>query len=205
AERAGIVHRHLQGHVASMTAWNLFCLVVFNYDVCIFVDFPAVMEVTQPVFTVVKSQGAANFQCGFTNTEDASKLRITLLKQEGNESVQICALSFPLEEGSLFKTNEDGIQCQIRPGRESVNITLWGLKATDAGLYVCQMEWIYPPPYYSVLGSGTQLFLLEGISAGVFFCLITFHSPALNIVTSKGPSRQALKPRSVSVLLEACK
>ncbi|XP_062818350.1 cytotoxic T-lymphocyte protein 4 [Anolis carolinensis] len=136
----------------------LFLTIAFSSIVA---GFSKVMEVTQPVFTVVKSQGAANFQCGFTNTEDASKLRITLLKQEGNESVQICALSFPLEEGSLFKTNEDGIQCQIHPGRESVNITLWGLKATDAGLYVCQMEWIYPPPYYSVLGSGTQLFLLE--------------------------------------------
>nr|XP_060610982.1 cytotoxic T-lymphocyte protein 4 [Anolis sagrei ordinatus] len=136
----------------------LFLTIAFS---SIMTGFSKVMEVTQPVFTVAKSQGAANFQCGFTNTEDARELRITLLKQRDNESIQICASSFPSEEGSPFKTNEDGIQCQIHPGTESVNITVWGLNTTDAGLYVCQVEWIYPPPYYSVLGSGTQLFVIE--------------------------------------------
>ncbi|XP_042302059.1 cytotoxic T-lymphocyte protein 4 [Sceloporus undulatus] len=137
---------------------GLFLTVLFSSIVA---GLSKVMEVTQPAFIVAKSQGPVNFPCELKNTGDAKELRMTLLKQRGNESIGICASSLPTEDDNPFSTKEDGIQCQVHPGRESVNVTLWGLKSIDAGLYVCQMEWIYPPPYYSVMSSGTQLYVVD--------------------------------------------
>ncbi|XP_015270026.1 PREDICTED: cytotoxic T-lymphocyte protein 4-like [Gekko japonicus] len=120
---------------------------------------PKVMEVTQPAFLVVKREEAVHFICDYSCAGDAKQFQITLHRRTGNQSVQICASSFTTKyEPSLM---EEPIRCQVRPSHNRVNLTLWGLQATDAGLYFCQMERIYPPPYYPVMGSGTQLYVID--------------------------------------------
>ncbi|KAL8183637.1 UNVERIFIED_CONTAM: hypothetical protein K2H54_048035 [Gekko kuhli] len=114
------------------------------------------MEVTQPAFLIVKREEAAHFVCDYSCAGDAKTFRITLHRWIGNRSVQICASSFTTEyEASLREE-----RCQVCPSHDRVNLTLWGLQPTDAGLYFCQMERIYPPPYYSVMGKGTQLYVI---------------------------------------------
>ncbi|XP_061468853.1 cytotoxic T-lymphocyte protein 4 isoform X2 [Rhineura floridana] len=133
----------------------LFAVVFFSTAA----DFRKVIEVTQPAFLVVKRQEAAHFLCEYKNAGDAAKLAITLLKQLGNESIKICASSFTTKYEPFITMGD--IQCQVHPGRKSVNVTLWGLRSTDAGLYICKIEQIYPPPYYPVKGRGTQLYVID--------------------------------------------
>lgn len=130
--------------------------------------FTVVMEVTQPPFLVARSQDSVNFICEYKNARNVKKLRVTLLKEAGNSSIQICASTLPIQSGKPFSL-KDGIHCQVHPGHESVNVTLRGLQSTDAGVYICMIERLYPPPYYSMMGKGTQLYfvgelrnLLEG-------------------------------------------
>ncbi|XP_062971949.1 cytotoxic T-lymphocyte protein 4 [Elgaria multicarinata webbii] len=120
--------------------------------------FCKVMEVTQPAFIVAKTQEAARFVCEYNNAGDATDLRIALLKQIGNESIEICATSFTAEYESFSMKD---VRVQVDTSHESVNVTLFGLQTTDAGLYVCRMERIFPPPYYPVKGKGTQLYVID--------------------------------------------
>ncbi|XP_060113015.1 cytotoxic T-lymphocyte protein 4 [Heteronotia binoei] len=123
------------------------------------VGIPKVMEVTQPAILIVKRQEAARFICDYSGAGDAKWFQITLRRQIGNQSVQICSSSFTTE----FKPSgvEEPVHCQVHPSQNRVNLTLWGLQPTDEGLYFCQMERIYPPPYYSVMGKGTQLYVID--------------------------------------------
>nr|XP_034989437.1 cytotoxic T-lymphocyte protein 4 [Zootoca vivipara] len=125
--------------------------------------FSKVMEVTQPSFLVVKRQDPAFFSCEYRNAGDPEGLVITLLKHLGNESLKMCASS--LTAGYEPFITKDGIKCQVHPGLNGVNVTLWGLQPTDAGLYICKMERIFPPPYNRVMGRGTQLYVLTQIHA----------------------------------------
>ena len=117
------------------------------------------MEVTQPAFLVAKSQDSVNFVCEYKNAKDVKELRVTLLKETGNTSIQICASPLPIQDDKPFSL-KDGIHCQVHPGHESVNVTLRGLQSTDGGVYVCKIERLYPPPYYPVMGKGTQLYII---------------------------------------------
>nr|XP_028563767.1 cytotoxic T-lymphocyte protein 4-like [Podarcis muralis] len=121
--------------------------------------FSKVIEVTQPSFLVVKRPEAAHFACEYRNAGDAEGLVITLLKHLGNESLRMCASW--LTAGYEPFIVKDGIKCQVHPGHNGVNITLWGLQPTDAGLYICKMERIFPPPYIQVMGRGTQLYVVD--------------------------------------------
>ncbi|XP_066465596.1 cytotoxic T-lymphocyte protein 4 [Tiliqua scincoides] len=118
-----------------------------------------VMEVTQPAFIMAKQQEAAHFVCEYKYAGNAKEFRISLLKQMGNQSIRICASPFTTEYEPL--TTKDPSQCQVHPSHNSVNLTLRGLQSTDAGLYLCKIERIYPPPYYQVTGSGTQLYVID--------------------------------------------
>uniref|UniRef100_A0A8D2LCJ8 Cytotoxic T-lymphocyte protein 4 n=1 Tax=Varanus komodoensis TaxID=61221 RepID=A0A8D2LCJ8_VARKO len=115
-------------------------------------------SLTQPAFIVAKQQEDAQIVCDYTNDGDATDLRIALLKQMGNESIKVCALS--------FTTNFEPVsrkvgQCRVDLGHERVNVTLPQLQTTDAGLYICTMERIFPPPYYPVQGKGTHLYVVD--------------------------------------------
>ncbi|XP_063147847.1 cytotoxic T-lymphocyte protein 4 [Candoia aspera] len=134
----------------------LFTLVVYN----IAFGFTKVMEVTQPAFIVVKRLEAAHFVCEIKNVGNAEDLKVTLLKEEDNESTEICASSFT-STGITPCSKKDNTRCQFYPGHDRVNVTLLGLQSSDAGLYVCKIERIYPPPYYPVKGKGTQLFVID--------------------------------------------
>ncbi|XP_007442144.2 cytotoxic T-lymphocyte protein 4 [Python bivittatus] len=134
----------------------LFTLVIYN----IASGFTKVMEVTQPAFIVVKRLEAAHFVCEIKNVGNAEDLKVTLLKEEDNKSTEICASPFSTT-GVTPCSKKDNNRCQIDPARDRVNVTLLDLQSSDAGLYVCKIERIYPPPYYPVKGKGTQLFVID--------------------------------------------
>ncbi|KAJ7345438.1 hypothetical protein JRQ81_001388 [Phrynocephalus forsythii] len=117
------------------------------------------MEVTQPTFLVARSQDPVNFICEYNHAKDVKELRVTLLKETGNTSVQICASPIPIQHDKPLSL-KDRLHCQVSPGFESVNLTLRGLQSTDAGVYICKIERLYPPPYYPVMGNGTQLYVV---------------------------------------------
>ncbi|XP_026537081.1 cytotoxic T-lymphocyte protein 4 [Notechis scutatus] len=118
------------------------------------------MEVTQPAFMVVKRPEAAYFECEIKNMGNAEDLKVTLFKEEDNRSIEICASAFT-HTGILLGNKKENQRCQVYPGHDWVNVTLWGLQSSDAGLYICQIERISPPPYYPVKGKGTQLFVID--------------------------------------------
>nr|XP_056717190.1 cytotoxic T-lymphocyte protein 4 [Euleptes europaea] len=134
----------------------LFIVIVFSSTT---VAITKVMEVIQPAFLIVKRQEAAHFICDYSYAGDAKQFQIALHKQTGNQSVQICASSFTTEYEP--SSRKEPVHCHIHPSHSRVNLTLWGLGPADAGLYFCKMERIYPPPYYSVMGKGTQLYVIE--------------------------------------------
>ncbi|XP_054828453.1 cytotoxic T-lymphocyte protein 4 [Eublepharis macularius] len=123
------------------------------------VGITKVMEVSQPAFIIAKRQEAAHFICDYNYAGDAKQFQITLYKQIGNRSIQICTSSFTTE----YKPSrmQEAIRCHFHPSHNRVNLTLWGLESTDAGLYFCKMERIYPPPYYPAMGKGTQLYVID--------------------------------------------
>lgn len=116
------------------------------------------MEVTQPAFMMVKRPEAAHFECEIKNMGNAEDLKVTLFK-EVNGSIEICASVFT-HTGIILGHKKENHRCQVYPGRDRVNVTLLGLQSSDAGLYICQIERISPPPYYPVKGKGTQLFII---------------------------------------------
>ncbi|XP_039210112.1 cytotoxic T-lymphocyte protein 4 [Crotalus tigris] len=134
----------------------LLTLVVYN----IASGFTKVMEVTQPAFMVVKRPEDAHFECKIKNIGNAEDLKVTLLKAEDNESTEICASAFT-RTGITLGSKKENHRCQVYPGPDWVNVTLLGVQSSDAGLYICQIERISPPPYYPVEGKGTQLLVID--------------------------------------------
>ncbi|XP_034287266.1 cytotoxic T-lymphocyte protein 4 [Pantherophis guttatus] len=134
----------------------LLTLVVYN----IASGFTKVMEVTQPAFMIVKRPEATHFECEIKNMGNAEDLKVTLFKEEDNGSIEICASVFT-HTGIILGHKKENHRCQVYPGRDRVNVTLLGLQSSDAGLYICQIERISPPPYYPVKGKGTQLFVID--------------------------------------------
>ncbi|KAG8124721.1 hypothetical protein E2320_019984 [Naja naja] len=129
--------------------------------------FTKVMEVTQPAFMVVKRPEAAYFECEIKNKGNAEDLKVTLFKEEDNRSIEICTSAFT-HTGIILGNKKENQRCQVYPGHDWVNVTLLGLQSSDAGLYICQIERISPPPYYPVKGKGTQLFVI-GQKKTLFF------------------------------------
>lgn len=116
------------------------------------------IEVTQPAVVLANRQGVANLVCEYKHTGNAEEIRVTLLKQTGKEYTEICASTYTTEYEMFIV--EKIIQCHVIPSQNNVTLTLMGLHATDAGLYICKMERLYPPPYYMNTGKGTQLFVI---------------------------------------------
>ncbi|XP_053140410.1 cytotoxic T-lymphocyte protein 4 [Hemicordylus capensis] len=135
---------------------SLFLSIVFC---SIAVGITKVIEVTQPALIIAKREGPAHFMCEYKYAEDAEELRITLMKERGNQSINICASFFTFGYGPFVKKNH--LQCQVHPSHNNVNFTLWGVQSSDAGRYVCKFERIYPPPYYQVVGRGSQLYVTD--------------------------------------------
>ncbi|XP_013922558.1 PREDICTED: cytotoxic T-lymphocyte protein 4 [Thamnophis sirtalis] len=124
------------------------------------------MEVTQPAFMMVKISEAAHFECEIKNLGNAEDLTVTLFKED-NGSIEICASAFT-RDGIILGHQKENHRCQVYPGHDWVNVTVLGLQSSDAGLYICQIERISPPPYYPVKGKGTQLFVIVSHREGKF-------------------------------------
>ncbi|XP_009074676.1 PREDICTED: cytotoxic T-lymphocyte protein 4 isoform X3 [Acanthisitta chloris] len=118
-----------------------------------------VLEVTQPAMVLANRQGVASLVCKYKHIGNAKEIRVTLLKQMGDSSTEICASTYTTEF-KLFSV-EKVLQCHISPGRNNVTLTLAGLQASDTGLYVCKMERMYPPPYFMNKGNGTHLYVID--------------------------------------------
>uniref|UniRef100_A0A8C8SYJ5 Cytotoxic T-lymphocyte protein 4 n=1 Tax=Pelusios castaneus TaxID=367368 RepID=A0A8C8SYJ5_9SAUR len=116
------------------------------------------MEVTQPAM-VLANRGVASLVCEYKHIGNAEEIRVTLFKQTDEQYTEICASTYTIES-ELFNV-EEVIQCQVSPSQNNVTLTLMGLQATDAGLYICKMERLYPPPYIMNKGNGTQLFVID--------------------------------------------
>ncbi|XP_074857769.1 cytotoxic T-lymphocyte protein 4 [Carettochelys insculpta] len=117
------------------------------------------MEVTQPAMVLANRKGVANLVCEYTHVGNAREFRVTLLKQNSDQYIQICASTYTTEY-KMFSV-EKTIECHVSPSQNNVTLTLMGLQAADAGLYICKMERLFPPPYYMNTGKGTQLFVTD--------------------------------------------
>uniref|UniRef100_A0A8C0HB76 Cytotoxic T-lymphocyte protein 4 n=1 Tax=Chelonoidis abingdonii TaxID=106734 RepID=A0A8C0HB76_CHEAB len=127
-----------------------------------FLSTATALEVTQPAAVLANRQGVANLVCEYKQIGNAEEIRVTLLKQTDKEYTEICASTYT-SEYQIFIV-EKTIECHVSPSQNNVTLTLMGLHATDAGLYICKMERLYPPPYYMNTGKGTQLFVTEKVS-----------------------------------------
>ncbi|XP_067405922.1 cytotoxic T-lymphocyte protein 4 [Emydura macquarii macquarii] len=117
------------------------------------------MEVTQPAVVLANREGVASLVCEYKHIGNAEEIRVTLLKQMGKQYTEICASTYTTEY-EMFSM-EEVIKCHVSPSQNNVTLTLMGLQATDAGLYICKMERLYPPPYIMNTGKGTQLFVID--------------------------------------------
>uniref|UniRef100_F6ZMI5 Cytotoxic T-lymphocyte protein 4 n=1 Tax=Ornithorhynchus anatinus TaxID=9258 RepID=F6ZMI5_ORNAN len=117
------------------------------------------LQVTQPRVVLASMKGVASLACEYEFTGKAKEIRVTLIRQTGNEFHEVCASSFTTEYEPFVSTED--IECHVQPSENNVTLTLMGLKATDTGLYVCRVELMYPPPYYMGLGNGTQIYVVE--------------------------------------------
>nr|ACX71607.1 cytotoxic T lymphocyte-associated antigen-4 [Anas platyrhynchos] len=118
-----------------------------------------VMEVSQPAMVLANRQGVASLVCKYKHIGNAKEIRVTLLKQTGDQFTEICASTYTTEF-KMFSV-EEVIQCRVSPSRNNVTLTLTGLQVNDTGLYVCKMERMYPPPYFMNKGNGTQLYVID--------------------------------------------
>lgn len=116
------------------------------------------MEVTQPAMVLANRQGVASLVCKYKHIGNAKEIRVTLLKQTGDQFTEICASTYTTEF-KMFSV-EKVIQCHVSPSRNKVTLTLTGLQVNDTGLYICKMERMYPPPYFMNKGNGTHLYVI---------------------------------------------
>ncbi|CAJ1079014.1 cytotoxic T-lymphocyte protein 4 isoform X1 [Xyrichtys novacula] len=122
-------------------------------------------RVTQP-YMVVSANGSAQVQC-FVHPSPSYQLpepemiRVSLLK--GLHSTQaICWSMLNLTEPTATDAKKEGqVQCSVQMGEGAVELTVTGLKASDTDLYRCQIEVMFPPPYFKLKGNGTLVHVLE--------------------------------------------
>ncbi|XP_019378551.1 PREDICTED: cytotoxic T-lymphocyte protein 4-like [Gavialis gangeticus] len=126
---------------------------------CTATGIAKVMEVTQPAMVLANRKGTASLVCEYKHIGNAKEIRVTLLKQTGNQFTEICASTYTTEY-EMFSV-EKIIQCHVSPSRNNVTLTLTGLQPNDTGLYICKMERMYPPPYFMNTGNGTQLYVID--------------------------------------------
>ncbi|XP_078118677.1 cytotoxic T-lymphocyte protein 4 [Sander vitreus] len=136
------------------------------------------VKVIQP-YKVVSTNGTAQLQCfvqpqpSFHKSQpfdeqtllypypDPEELRITLLKGlHGTQELCSSTLSFT-EQTEPGVEKEREVQCSARLREGAVEVTVYGLKATDTDLYRCGIEIFYPPPYLRLAGNGTLIHVLD--------------------------------------------
>ncbi|XP_004601349.1 cytotoxic T-lymphocyte protein 4 [Sorex araneus] len=146
-----------QGHGAQLdlTPGTLPCTALLSL---LFIPiFSKGMHVTQPAVVLASSRGVASFVCEFASSDKASEVRVTVMRQADSQVTEVCATTFTIEEELNFI---DDSTCIGTSSGNKVNLTIQGLKAMDTGLYICKVELLYPPPYLSGMGNGTQIYVI---------------------------------------------
>ncbi|XP_012594361.1 cytotoxic T-lymphocyte protein 4 isoform X2 [Microcebus murinus] len=138
--------------LASRT-WS--CMALFSL---LFIPvFTKAMHVAQPEVVLASNRGVASFMCEYESSGKATEVRVTVLRQANSQETEICAGTYMMEEELTFL---DDSTCTGTSSGNKVNLTIQGLRAKDMGLYICKVEFMYPPPYYVGRGNGTQIYVI---------------------------------------------
>ncbi|XP_034549114.1 cytotoxic T-lymphocyte protein 4 isoform X2 [Notolabrus celidotus] len=123
------------------------------------------LEVTQP-YRVDSTDGTAQVQCYIHlppshQLPEPEELRVSLLKGLHGSQV-LCWSTLNLTEQAAAGVEKEGqVQCSTRVTDGAVELSVFGLRATDTDLYRCQIEVLFPPPYLRLRGNGTLVHVRE--------------------------------------------
>lgn len=118
---------------------------------------PPAMNVSQPAVVLASSRGVASFECEYASSHKAQEVRVTVLRQAGGQTAEVCAATYTADRELTFL---DDSACAGASSGSRVNLTIQGLRAADSGLYICKVELMYPPPYLVGVGNGTQIYVI---------------------------------------------
>ncbi|XP_066544324.1 T-cell-specific surface glycoprotein CD28 [Amia ocellicauda] len=101
--------------------------------------------------------GSVTLECNFTSSiQMDSEIIVTLSDQAQNVK---CKLILKTNESSKFSENHDG--CLVNRSDNKVDFTLLWLRKEDRGMYRCNVEIVFPPPYQRLNGSATTMLIVE--------------------------------------------
>uniref|UniRef100_A0A8C5MLH5 Cytotoxic T-lymphocyte protein 4 n=1 Tax=Leptobrachium leishanense TaxID=445787 RepID=A0A8C5MLH5_9ANUR len=126
---------------------------------CSCVSLSTGLKVTQPGIVVASRHGKATLLCGYKMQGKMTEMRFSLFKKTINDTIEVCAFSFT----TAFEpaTMSQAIQCEGIPGPNNVTLLMSGLQPEDTGMYICQLEVMYPPPYRSKEGNPTFIYVSD--------------------------------------------
>nr|XP_004653619.1 cytotoxic T-lymphocyte protein 4 isoform X2 [Jaculus jaculus] len=115
------------------------------------------LHVTQPAVVLASSRGVASFMCEYESSQHTYEVRVTVLRQINGQMTEVCATTYTVQDELTFP---DDPVCTGTSSASTVNLTIQGLRAADSGRYFCQVELMYPPPYFVGMGNGTQIYVI---------------------------------------------
>ncbi|XP_030614521.1 cytotoxic T-lymphocyte protein 4 [Archocentrus centrarchus] len=127
-------------------------------------------KVTQ-TYRVVSTSGVAQIQCVIhpqsLKYQYPEEARVTVLKGlHGNQELCSSILNFT-DHRETRMVQKGEVQCTAETTRDTVEVTLSGLNATDTDMYRCEIQIFYPPPYLRLTGNGTLIHVLDSVSCPV--------------------------------------
>ncbi|RXM32115.1 Dystrotelin [Acipenser ruthenus] len=114
-----------------------------------------VIRVTQPHLVAANSSGFAILTCDYKYSKEIVELKIYLLRARHNDTISCETSVNESKKGSL---------CLMERYNNSVTLTISRLNVSDADLYVCRVEIRSPPPFVYAEGTGTIVYVAEGLN-----------------------------------------
>ncbi|MGH0157412.1 UNVERIFIED_CONTAM: hypothetical protein FKN15_061398 [Acipenser sinensis] len=112
-------------------------------------------QVTQPHLVAANSSGFAILTCDYKYSKEIVELKIYLLRARHNDTISCETSVNESKKGSL---------CLMEHYNNSVTLTISRLNVSDADLYVCRVEIRSPPPFVYAEGTGTIVYVAEGLN-----------------------------------------
>ncbi|XP_076849891.1 T-cell-specific surface glycoprotein CD28 [Brachyhypopomus gauderio] len=113
-------------------------------------------RVSQPYYAVGRD-GKVSLQCTYTRT-NVEELHVSVYKGMYGREV-VCSARVNLTDPRI--ETEGGVHCKGNASQDTVDLTIFGLTGEDTDLYRCQVEFLFPPPYLSIVGNGTLVHIQE--------------------------------------------
>uniref|UniRef100_A0AAY5ENB2 Immunoglobulin domain-containing protein n=1 Tax=Electrophorus electricus TaxID=8005 RepID=A0AAY5ENB2_ELEEL len=131
-------------------------MIAILFTVIVAIPLGNGLKVSQPYY-VVGREGKVSLQCTYTKRY-LEEIQVSVYKGMYGQA-RICSALVNLSDPHI--ETEGRVYCRGNVSKGTVDLTIYGLTGEDTDLYRCQVEFFYPPPYISIIGNGTLVYIQE--------------------------------------------